>query len=40
MVEQKCLGFVMKTQGDGTHEGKIPGGPLPGECPVLSHGWT
>ena len=27
-------------QSDGTHEGKIPGTFLLGECPVLSHGWT
>ena len=33
-------GFVMKTKSGGTHEGKIPGGLLLGECPVLAHGWT
>ena len=34
------LDFVVRTKSDGTHEGKIPGRYLLGECPVLSHGWT
>ena len=34
------LDYVMETKNDGTHEGKIPGRLLLGECPVLSHGWT